>query len=260
MNTEEARAILAGYRTGQPADAKIQKALRLMEGDEVLKREFREQNEFDSGVLTLIQQIRPPQGLLQNISEGDAVPERPRIDKALLRQPPVIAALIGLAVMLGFLIYFWLDHLSSFPGREAVFRMIGVTQQMSGVELEPLITECGKLGDWLYLKYGLEDFNPPPEFSGRKTVGCRVYKQDGFPVAQVALEDPGSATSAAGSGVILYMFRASDFGVKLSAPKEWLIFEQEDWVAAVRGEDICSMVAFRGTQSEMQDYIAALSK
>ncbi len=260
MRAEEARSVLAGYRAGQPADGKVQKALRLLEGDEALGRAFREQSAFDNQVFAWIQTIKPPPGLLHRINDAAAEPVRPRIDKAILKQPPVIAALIGLVVMLGFLIFFWFDHMGSFPGRDAVFRMIGVTQQMSGVELEPLITECEKLGDWLYLKYGLEDFNAPPEFSGKKTVGCRVYKQDGCPVAQVALEEATGAEGMEGSGVILYMFRASDFGVKLSAPKSWLIFEQEDWVAALRGESICSMVAFRGTRSQMRDYLASLAK
>ncbi len=255
MNAKEARIILRSHRPGQPQDARFQKAL----GEESLKQEYQRQAELDNRVMSLVHAIPLPEGLLDKMTKVE--PGKRRLDwrsaRSALKQPPVLAALIGLAVMVGILVFFWLDRMQSFPGREAVFRMISTTQEMSGAELEPLITEAGKLGDWFMLKYGLEDFNVPPEFAGMKTAACRLFKQDGFPVAQIAIKRENAA------GMLFFIFRAEDFGVKLPSPDRWYIFTQEDWSAAVRGEaetKTCFMVAVRGKRQQLEDFLKSLSK
>jgi len=261
MNAKEARTVLRGHRAGQQQDARLQKALRHAEQDNALKREFQQQTEFDDRMINLVESLPLPEGLLDRMKSLEAEPARRRLDwRAALKQPPVLAGLIGLVVMVGILIYFWMDRMQNFPGREALFRMLSTTQEMSGVELDPLITEAGKVGDWFLLKYGLEDFNVPPEFAAMKTVGSRIFKQDNFPVAQIAVERDRDLGPFPESGLLFFIFRADDFGVKLPSNR-WYVFTQEDWVAAVRAEDkTCFMVAVRGTREQMDEFLKQLPK
>ncbi len=261
MNAREARTVLRGYRPGRQQDAQVQKALRQAEEDAELKHEFQRQTELDSRMSGLIQALPLPGGLLEKMKALEEENQKRRMDwRSALKQPTVLAALIGLGVMVGFLVYFWMDRMQNFPGRDAAFRMISSTEEMSGAELEPLITETGKLGDWFMLKYGLDDFSVPPEFGGMKTAGLRMFKQDGFPVAQIAVERPSDLGPFAESGLLFFIFRADDFGFKLAANR-WYIVTQEDWVAAVHAEEkTCFMVAVRGTREQMEAFLKQVGK
>ena len=154
-------------------------------------------------------------------------------------------------MVIGVLIYFGLDWMENFPGKDAAQRMIDMTEEMTGIELEPKIAEAGSLEDWFFSN-GYENFRMLPEFAHMKTVGCRVFRQDGYPVAQIAIENHNS---------LFYIFHADDFDVKLDPPERWKYFQQGEWTVAIRGDaDTCFMVAFRGKRAEMKDFIAGLSK
>src|SRR5205823_2263293 len=141
--------------------------------------------------------------------------------------------------------------MQNFPGRDSAMRMVEITDEMSGMELEPKVAKAGDLEDWLFSK-GFDGYYVPPEFADLKTLGGRVFKQDGFPVAQVAIEK---------NSMLFYVFRAENFGVKIDPPEKWRIFEDEDWVAAVRAhDDTCFMLAFRGKRADMRNFLAAKGK
>ena len=139
-------------------------------------------------------------------------------------QPAVLAVLVGLSVILGLLVYLELERREKFEGREAAAKMIEITNGMTGLELEPMETEVWRLGDWFYMR-GFEGFAVPPEIASLQVVGSRVFKMDGSPIAQLAVETHNS---------IVYVFRPSEFRMQLEDGSDWRIFDHIGWVAALR--------------------------
>ena len=151
--------------------------------------------------------------------------------------------------MIGVLVYVWHGMAETFPGRESTDNMVERIDKMSGMELEPEVTQAGALEDWFFSK-GYENFRMLPAFAAMKTVGCRVFKQDDHPVAQIALENHNS---------LLNIFHSTDFGVQIDPPERWRLYQQGDWAVAVRSDgDTSFMITFRGKKSDMQDFVDAL--
>jgi hypothetical protein len=252
MNLKSAQSLLKTYRPGKPElqDPQAQKAVRIVEGVPEQKAALDAQIEFDDRQVVTIATIVPGEeflgridGTLENLQKG--------FQWSSLKQPPFLAGAVAVLVLLGVLVYFWLDWMQNFPGKDSAERMVDATEEMTGVELEPKVTEAGLLEDWFFSN-GYENFRMLPEFAHLKTAGCRVFRQDGCPVAQVAVEK---------HNMLLYIFHSDDFGVKIEPPEHWRYFQQGEWAAAIRGEgDTCFMVAFRGKTGEMKDFIANLGK
>ena len=115
--------------------------------------------------------------------------------------------------------------------------------------MEAKTTEAGDLEDWFFSK-GYEDFRMLPQFAAMAATGARVFKQDGHPVAQIALENHHA---------ILNIFHAADFDVQLDPPERWRVFQQGDWAVAIRADNGAGfMLMFKGTQSDMEDFLAGL--
>jgi len=165
--------------------------------------------------------------------------------------PPFLAGALALLVVIGVLIYFGMAWMEDFPGRDTAEEMIDKTEEMTGIELEPKVTEAGMLEDWFALN-DYKNFRMLPEFAHMKTVGCRVFQQEGYSVAQIALENHNS---------LFYIFHSDELGVKIDPPDQWKYFEQGPWAVAIRADaDTCFMVAFQGKTAEMKDFISGLGK
>jgi hypothetical protein len=129
--------------------------------------------------------------------------------------------------------------------------MIEITNAMDGVELEPMSTEVWRLGDWFYMR-GFEGFAVPPEIASLPVVGSRVFKMDGIPVAQLAVEKQNS---------IVYVFRPGDFRMRLEDGADWRIFDHIGWAAALRRQgETCTMIAFRGSKLDMKSMLQSLKQ
>jgi hypothetical protein len=187
-----------------------------------------------------------PQVLLTKLAAGPEPSVRVLSGKAVLLQPVVLAILIGTVVLLGWGgITLW-NRAHSFSGKDSAIRMVEVNDEMTGMEMEPKKGLAGALNDWFFDKYGFEDYFLPVGFEDYQTVGARLFKQDGEPVAQVAIEE---------NNMIFYSFKAEDFGVALPSD-QWHIFGDGEWVAALQQhDDECFMVAFRGSYSDMEDFL-----
>lgn len=252
MNLKAAQSLMRCYRPGKmdSQDPQIAKAVKIVDGVPELKTALGAQIEFDDNQAKIIETMAPGEAFLDKI---DSTLENLQkgFQWSSLKQPPFLAGAIAVLVVIGVLIYFGLDWMQKFPGRDSAEEMIDTTEEMTGIELEPKVTEAGMLEDWFFSK-GYENFRLLPEFVHMKTVGCRVFKQDSFPVAQIALEDHNS---------LLYVFHTDDFGVKIDPPDRWRFFKQGDWACAVRADgDTCFMVAVRGKTSEIKDYVTKLHK
>ena len=252
MNLKGAQSVLKCYRPGKPgaSDPQFQKALRMAEGVPEMKAALDAQVEFDDRQAEIIKTVSPGEeflnkidGTLENLQKG--------FQWSVLKQPPFLAGLIAILVVIWVLVYFGLDYMAQFPGKESAERMIDMTEDMTGIELEPKVAEAGTLEDWFFSK-GYENFRMLPEFSNMKTVGGRVFRQDGCPVAQIAIEE---------HSMLLYIFHSDDFGVQIDPPERWRYFQQGRWAVAIRGDaDTVFMVAFRGKTPEMKEFIAGLPK
>ncbi|MGB8169576.1 MAG: hypothetical protein WCF18_18895 [Chthoniobacteraceae bacterium] len=250
MNTDDAAAMLALHRPGREADGAVKKAIRLAEKDPALSAQLAGQLEFDGQLVGVINSIQPPDNLVQKLR---AACNRPDAVKPKLRthafNPAILTAILGVLLIVGFVAWTVMERMEKFPGREAAERMLSATSKMTGVELDPVTTTAGTMGDWFYMR-GFEGYAVPKELSALPAVGSRVFRIEGHPIAQIAVDRHES---------LVYVFRASDFGVEIGADEPWRLIEYEGWVGALRRhEDVCSMVAFRGDKSEMRGFLAKL--
>jgi len=227
-------------------DPRIVKAVRTAEKDAVLQGELARQREFDELRIAAVEQLAPPQALLGKLAEGHAVGARPLGGKPALLQPVVLAIVIGAAVLLGWGgVTLW-NRAHDFPGKDSVMRMVEVNDEMTGMEMEPKKAATAALDDWFFDKYGFEDYFLPAGFEKYQAAGARLFKQDGEPVAQVAIEE---------NHMVFFSFKAEDFGVTLPND-QWRVFEDGDWVAAVQQHDEeCFMVSFRGSRGDMEEFL-----
>jgi hypothetical protein len=250
MNAHTAETLLRCHRAEKPADSRMQKAIRWAESDPETRQKLKEQMDFDQQVVEAIHFIKPPEDLRQKLT---ALGSKPSAGRHGLRKrmidPAVLSALVGVAVIVGIIAFFVLDHMAKFPGRESVERMIPTPGKMTGLEFEPVTTTTNQLGDWLYMR-GYEGYEVPPEIAALSVIASRVFRLDGKPIAQFAMERHDS---------LVYEFHASDFGVQLPQDGDWRFLDQDDWIAAIRQHgDHCVMILLRGTKSEMKDFLKSL--
>jgi hypothetical protein len=245
VKSEEAAILMRCHCDGLPGteDPRIAKAVRAAQKDAALQGELARQREFDKRHLTAVEQVMLPPAFLGKLKAGQAAGVRPFSGKAALLQPVVLAIVIAAAVLLGWGgVTLW-NREHSFPGKDSVMRMVEVTDEMTGTEMELKKETAAALNDWFFDKYGFEDYFVAAGFENYQTAGARLFKQDGEPVAQVD------------HNMIFFSFKAEDFGVSLPND-EWHTFQDGDWIAAVQQhDDECFMVSFRGSPGEMADLL-----
>jgi len=250
MNTHDAAAILPLHRPGRTPDSRVQKAVRLAEADTELAAVLATQKHFDEQILAVIQSIVPPVNLAHKLRAAGARADAPKPKaRSQVFHPVVLTAVLGVLLIIGFVAWTVMERMEKFPGREAAERMLSATSKMTGVELDPVSINAGGMQDWFYMR-GFEGFAVPAELAPLPAVASRIFRIDGHPIAQIAVDRNDS---------ILYVFRASDFGVEIPADQPWRVIAHEDWTAALqRRGDVCSMVAFKGTKAQMHEFLAAL--
>ena len=190
---KNAQSLLRYYRPGNPElqDPQLQKALRVVEASPEAKAALATQVEFDDRQADIIRSITPDEEFLNKIDDKVEALQK-GFQWSALRQPPFLAGALALLVVIGVMIYFGMAWMQDFPGKETAEQMIDMTEEMTGIELEPKVTEAGMLEDWFFSN-GYENFRMLPAFAHMKTVGCRVFQQEVFPVAQIA---PGESQFA----------------------------------------------------------------
>ncbi len=248
MKVEEAEILIQGYRPGKATDTRTQKAVEYSEGHDSLKLKLEEQRQFDAHIGDIIRCIQPPEDLRAKLAalSGKLAPTR-----GSLRHHAILPVLAGLLVLVGIAVFFYLQNSTQFEGREAVERMIEGTAEMSGVELEPVTSSAGQLGDWFYMR-GFEGYSLPPELAPLPAVGSRVAAVDGRSVAQVAVDQ---------HHLVVHVFDAVKFGVGLESGGPWRVFTYEGWAAAVRRQGpTCFLLTTHGTAAEMEVILKSLSK
>jgi len=255
VNSRTAQTLLPGYRPGKRVDSRTEKAARFAEDDPELGKILREQTQFDAQIVDVIHFIKPPEDLRQKLSELGV---KPGAEKTRRRSqwinPAVLTAILGVVLIVGIVVFFVLDRMEKFPGREAVENLLGVAGKMTGTELEEVANTSGQLGDWFYMR-GYEGYEAPEELAALPAIGSRVFKVEGRTVAQLAV---GNADALR---CLIFQFHASEFGVQLPADGDWQVLTQDEWVGAIRQRgDHCFLIAFRGSKADMQEFLKTLPK
>lgn len=255
MKADTAEILLRCYRPGKRADSKMERALRVAEEDAELKKILSAQLEFDEQITDVIHFIKPPENLRQKLNDLSV---QPRADKARLRKqvinPAVVTALCGVLVILGIIVFFIMERLEKFPGRDSVEGMLSNASKMNGTELEQMSSTTGQLGDWFYMR-GYDGFEAPQDLVALPVIGSRVFRIDGRTVAQFAV---GSADEMS---CLVLQFHASEFGVQLPTENEWKLLTEGEWVGALRQHgDHCVLIARRGTKADMEEFLKTLPK
>ena len=137
------------------------------------------------------------------------------------------------------------EHHTGFAGDDTVRQMIEGTRTGAGADhIEPLNTECGRLGDTLFLQYGLEDYSVPPLFDREIATGYRVFAKNEKFVAQVRVKE---------HGMTFLVFRADQQGVNIQPPGHWKFLTRRRLVrrrAAARPDRVRG--DFQGGEAEMR--------
>lgn len=255
MNARSAEALIPCYRPGKKLDAQIIKAARFAEADPILREKLEEQMDFDEQVVEAIRYIVPPEDLPEKLGALGAI----GVQKGGTRwrrsrqwfHPAVLAVVCGLILIAGFLVHLALESQTDFPGKDAVAKMIDLCGEMNGTEFEArrAAVPASQLADTLYMA-GFEGFALPQELAELPAVGWRVFRQQGHRVAQLAVDSRDA---------IVFVFRASDFGVQGGPLPEWRVLERNGWVGALKDRaGLCTLVVFRGTAADMQQFLQTL--
>jgi hypothetical protein len=205
---------------------------------------------LDEKMVRVIQSIEAPQELISRLSafnRGNSSEDGSL--RSQLRHPAMLPVLLGVLVIIAFLVWERIETAASFPGKESVARMVAVAQAMNGTELEPTHVQAGQLADAFYIR-GFEGFRLPAQLAHLPAVGLRVFKQNGHPVAQVAVDSQNA---------LLYIFRSADFGLQLPEDGRWRVFSQDVWGCALQqNRGLGTVIAFRGSTAEMQGFLSGL--
>src|SRR5256714_9876731 len=74
------------------------------------------------------------------------------------------------------------------PGTATAKKLLNVAAMTRPWEFEPMETEAGTLNDLFFMKYRLEHYDVPREFSQQPTIGVRKFDDDeAGQVAQIGL-------------------------------------------------------------------------
>ncbi len=251
MNDRTAELYVQCHRAGKPSDPLIEKAVRVVQSRPALHEVWQKQTQFDEQILGAIGALQPPTDVRDRLSKcaADLRGEKGKKGRSPLVVTAMATVVAGALLIAGLAVFVEMDRVEKFPGRDAVTEMLKASSAMTSFDLEPAARPVGEMGDWFYMR-GFEGYTVPERLEAFPTVGSRVFRIGGMPIAQMAVERHRS---------FIYLFRANDFGVDLPLNADWKIITYERWVAALWQQgDLCAMVAFQGEKSEMREFLRKL--
>jgi hypothetical protein len=209
------------------------------------------QQNFDKAVSTLVQAIPIPQEITDWIPPDTFIAPTRRAWKKYAQNPAFLATGIAVLVIAIIAIFQLVDRLNRFPGEPTARRLLTTAGSTHAMMLDPVKTDAGALGDFLFMKHRLAHYDVPAEFAELKTLGCRVFDdEEGQRVAQVWVVE---------KKMQFFLFPA-ERDPKTGKAKEfsgWRSIEQERWAGVVKEQNgVCFMAALRGTAKDLAPYIS----
>jgi hypothetical protein len=213
--------------------------------------EFAHQRAFDQAIAAVVQAVPIPAEVTEWLSKGTFVAAPKRTWKRTLQNPVVVAVAIALGVIAGISVFKLIERMNAFPGETTAKHLLTVASSNKSTMLDPIKTEAGALGDYFFMKHRLPHYDVPPEFVELKTLGCRVFDDEGGErVAQVWVVE---------KKMQFFLFPA-ERDPKTGVAKHfngWRYVDQERWTGVVQEKNgVCFMAAVRGGEKDLAPYIA----
>ena len=239
------------YRPGKKLDPRIIKAVRFAEGDETLRHVLDDQMDFDEQIVEAIHSIRPPENLRAKLDELTAEADGAR-PAAKLRwfHPSVLAIVFGVLLIIGFGVWVVVEGDEDFPGKAAAVRETAHRarrDEWHGTRADDAACRASLATCALHERLrGLTRCRRNSRLRARGRSWRVVHVASVIRVAQLAIDQHSA---------IVFVFRASDFGVRLDEPVA-RDGQRLTGRGAVKEQDgLCTLVAFRGDKAEMQQFI-----
>ena len=229
---------------------KTRDALGRAASDPALREVFDLQRAFDAPLAAEVQALPLPADFQTTVEDGLrlATAGRPSSWRALLRQPAFLAVVLAVAFLAAWTAWALYERAMGFPGDEKVRQIVNLALKARLGSLEPSDIECGKLGDTLFLRHNLTDFDVPGVFTHEMASGYRVFKKDEDVITQVQTRD-GNLT--------FLVFKAEAQGVRISPKDSWKHLEGDGWIAAVTVyHRLCFVAVTRGERAEIDSRLA----
>src|SRR5256885_8373562 len=213
------------------------------------------QQNFDKAVSALVHAIPIPREIAEWVPTETFIAPTRRAWKKYAQNPAFLATGIAVLVIAIVGIFQLIDHLNRFPGESTALRLLTTASSNKSMMLDPVKTDAGALGDFLFMKHRLAHYEVPEEFAELKTLGCRVFDdEDGQRVAQVWIVE---------KRMQFFMFPA-ERDPKTGAAKHfngWRSIDQDRWTGVVKEQNgVCFMAALRGGEKDLKPYISAKKK
>ena len=207
------------------------------------------QQNFDRAAAALVQAIPIPQDMVDWVPTETYIAPRARPWKKYAKNPAFLATGIAIVVIAIFGTSQLIDRLNRFPGETTARRLLTTASSTHSMMLDPVKTDAGALGDYLFMKHRLAHYDVPLEFADLKTIGCRVFDdEEGQRVAQIWVVE---------KKMQFFLFPA-ERDPKTGKAKEfagWRSIEQERWAGVVKEQNgVCFMAALRGSPKDLAPY------
>jgi len=234
-----------------PSDRAMRSALETARTIPAAAATLSAQHQFDLALAELVQRIAIPQEAQEWFVNAALIKGAKRSWKRTARHPAILATALAVLVLAGIAVFFFVERLHEFPGSATAKKLLVMASNATHSQFEPLHTDAINLGDYFFMKFQLEHFDIPMQFSDLRVRGARVFEdEDGQRVAQVLLAERGVQ-------FFLYPAERSD-PPRTPTPSRpvWRYVEGEGWAGAVAQRDgVCFMIAMRGTEEELRSYL-----
>ena len=212
--------------------------------------DFAAQQSFDRAVAKLVQTTPVTPEIQEWFANEKMAQGAKRNWRKTALHPAILAIGIALAVIA---VVAWItfeEQMHAFPGTATAKKLLNVAAMTRPSDFEAVQTEAGTLGDLFFMKYRLEHYDVPPEFSRQRTIGVRVFDDDeAGQVAQISLAE---------KRIQLFLFpaRRDSKTAKSEEFEGWRYIEQEGWTGAVQArKGVLFMAAVRGPKKELAPYL-----
>jgi hypothetical protein len=212
---------------------------------------FVTQQNFDKAAAALVQRTPIPKEIIEWVpTETFIMPKRQPWNR-YVQNPAFLATGIAVLVIAIVGAIQLIDRLNRFPGQTTAQRLLITASSNKSMMLDPVKTDAGALGDFLFMKHRLVHYDVPPEFADLKTIGCRVFDdEEGQRVAQIWVVE---------EKMQFFMFPA-ERDPKTGKAKEflgWRYVDQERWTGVVKEDQgVCFMAALRGSEKDLAPYVS----
>jgi hypothetical protein len=212
---------------------------------------FAVQQNFDKAAAVLVRAIPIPKEIIEWVPTETFIAPTRRPWKRYAQNPAFLATAIAVLVIAIVGIFQLIERLNRFPGEPTARRLLTTASSTHAMMLDPVKTDAGALGDFLFMKHRLAHYDVPPEFADLKTLGCRVFDdEEGQRVAQVWVVE---------KKMQFFLFPA-ERDPKTGKAREfsgWRSIEQERWAGVVKEQNgVCFMAAIRGGDKDLAPYIS----